>query len=177
MRKGSAASISSSAAVSSSRRAIVMLSMGDQGTGLKFASPSGRDATWQKHNSRAATHAVALPQRGYVRCRQTREGNLSRLAGYFLQAHDLIGLGPLCALNDVEFDLIAFLEALVAFALYGTVMNKDIGAIVPTEEAVSLCIVEPFDGAFVLCQDPYSLFVHFRRSLPRGRRGGEPNRL
>jgi hypothetical protein len=69
----------------------------------------------------------------------------------------LVGLGALCTLNDVEFDLIAFFEALVAFALNRRVVDEDIGPIVTTKEAVSLCIVKPLNRSLVLCHVPNSL--------------------
>jgi hypothetical protein len=85
------------------------------------------------------------------------------VAGYFFEAHNLVGLGALCALDNVKLDLVPFFEALIAFALDGTVMNKDISSVVTSEETVSLCIVEPFDCTFVMCQDPDSLMT-FRQS-------------
>ena len=75
----------------------------------------------------------------------------------FFEARDLIGLGAFGPLDDVEFDLVAFFEALIALTLDGTVMNEDVGPTLPPEEAVALCVVEPLDGAFVLCQWSCSL--------------------
>jgi hypothetical protein len=98
--------------------------------------------------------------RSAIRFSQTREKvSFLLAAGYFFKAYDLIGLRAFCALDNVKLDLIAFLEALVAFALDGTVMNKDIGSVVTPEETVSLCIVEPLDCTFVMCQDPNSLMT------------------
>lgn len=36
-------------------------------------------------------------------------GRWRKLAGDFLDPKDLVGLGPFCALDDVELDLVAFL--------------------------------------------------------------------
>jgi hypothetical protein len=75
----------------------------------------------------------------------------------FFETKDLIGLGPFAALNDVEFNLVALFEALVALALDGTVMNEDVCPALAAEEAVTFSVVEPFNGAFVLCQRSHSL--------------------
>ena len=71
---------------------------------------------------------------------------------HFLEARDLVSLRTLGPLNDVELDLIALFEALVALALDRTVMNEDIRSAFAAEEAVALCVVEPLYGAFILCQ-------------------------
>jgi len=76
---------------------------------------------------------------------------------HFFETTDLIGLGALGPLDDVEFDLVAFFEALIALTLNGTVMNEDVGPTLPPEEAVALCVVEPLDCALVLCQWSCSL--------------------
>jgi len=70
----------------------------------------------------------------------------------FFEARDLIGLGALCPLDDVELDLITLFEALIALALDRAVMNEDVRPAVAAEEAIALCVVEPLYGAFVLCQ-------------------------
>ncbi len=70
----------------------------------------------------------------------------------FFEASDLIGLGAFGSLDDVELDLIAFFEALVALELDGAVVDEDIGAALAAEESVALCVVEPLHGALVLCQ-------------------------
>ena len=75
----------------------------------------------------------------------------------FLEARDLVRLRALRPLNDVELDLIALFEALIALALDRAVMNEDVRPAVAAEEAVTLCVVEPLYGAFVLCQWSHSL--------------------
>ena len=107
---------------------------------------------------------------------EERENAFLLATGYFFEADDLIGLGTLRALDNVELDLIPFFEALIAFALDGTVMNEDIGPIVTSEETVSLRIVEPFDCTFVMCQDPDSL-VTFRQTTAFWWRGGLSKRV
>ena len=75
----------------------------------------------------------------------------------FFEAGDLVGLRALGSLDDVELDLIALFEALVPLALNGAVVNEDVRPAVAAEEAVSLCVVKPFYGAFILCQWSNSL--------------------
>ena len=75
----------------------------------------------------------------------------------FFEPRYLIGLGALAALNDVKFHLIALFEALIALALDGAVVNEDVSPALAAEEAVSFCVVKPFDGAFILCQWSHSL--------------------
>lgn len=74
----------------------------------------------------------------------------------------LIGLWALGALNDVELDLIAFFEALVAFTLYGCVMDEYVGTLVATEETVPFCVVKPLHCSLVLCHVPNSLSCRCR---------------
>ena len=69
----------------------------------------------------------------------------------FLQPGYVIGLWAFGSLNDVEFDFVTFFKTFVAFELDGTVMHEDIGSVIAAEEAVSFCVIEPFNGAFVLC--------------------------
>jgi hypothetical protein len=75
----------------------------------------------------------------------------------FFKARDLIRLGTLRSLDDIELNLIAFFKALIAFALNGAVVNEDVCPAIPAEEAVTLSVVKPFYGAFVLCQWSSSL--------------------
>jgi hypothetical protein len=82
----------------------------------------------------------------------------------FFETRDLIGLGTLCPLDDVELDLIALFEALVALALDGAVVNEDVRPALAAEEAIALCVVEPLYGALVLCQWSDSLTCSCLRS-------------
>ncbi len=75
----------------------------------------------------------------------------------FFETRDLIGLGTFRSLNDVEFNLVTLFEALVALALNGAVVYENVCPALAAEEAVTLCVVEPLDGALVLCQWSYSL--------------------
>jgi hypothetical protein len=70
-----------------------------------------------------------------------------------LHHNDLIGLRALRALHDVEFNLVAFTKGLVAILENGTVVNEEIGPILPTDETIPLCIVEPLDDAFALSHE------------------------
>src|SRR5580704_2724628 len=84
----------------------------------------------------------------------------------------LVCLRSLGSLDDVEFDFIAFFEALVAFALYGCVVNEYVGALIATEETVPFCVVEPLHCSPVLCHVPNSLC-----SLSRGPTGTDTPQL
>src|SRR5579875_1546211 len=70
----------------------------------------------------------------------------------FLQAHHLVGLRALGAFDDVEFNPVAFFQALVSFAQDGAVVDKYVRPAIAAKEAVALCIVKPLHDAFVLCQ-------------------------
>ena len=85
----------------------------------------------------------------------------------FLNSEDLISLRAFGSLNDIELDLVAFLEALIAFALDGAVVHEDVGATLAAEESVSLCVVEPLYGAFILCQWSDSLAFVSELAIPR----------
>ena len=76
---------------------------------------------------------------------------------HFLEARDLVSLRTLGPLNDVELDLIALFQALVALTLNGTVMNEDVCSTLAAKKAVALSIIEPFYGALILCQWKNSL--------------------
>jgi hypothetical protein len=76
------------------------------------------------------------------------EINLRPLDG--LDSSYLVCLGAFAALDDVEFHLVALLQALVALQLDGAVMHEYVRALTPAEKSVSLCIVEPLDLPFVL---------------------------
>jgi hypothetical protein len=82
----------------------------------------------------------------------SRRRLVGRLGHHLFEAGDLIGLRAFGALDDVELDFVSFFETLVAFALDGAVVNEHVGTPVTAEKTVSLCVVEPLYGAFVLCQ-------------------------
>jgi|SRR5271170_6464517 len=89
--------------------------------------------------------------------------NLSR----FFEASNLIGLRAFAPLDDVELHFVAFFEALVAFALDGTVMDEDIGPTVAAQETVAFSVVEPLDRTFVLCHFSDSLSCVLTRMVNR----------
>ena len=64
----------------------------------------------------------------------------------------MIRLRSLAPLNDVELDLISFVQTLVAFDLNGTVMNEDVYSAFAPEEAVAFRAVEPLHRTLVLRQ-------------------------
>jgi hypothetical protein len=60
-----------------------------------------------------------------------------------LKAGDLVSLGALGALNDVEFDFVALFEGLVAVELDGAVVHEDVCPVISAEKTVSFCVVNP----------------------------------
>ncbi len=77
--------------------------------------------------------------------------------GYFSNSSYGIGLRAFLSLNDVEFHLVPFFQALVSVELDRAVMNKHVGPIVPANKAVTLRVIEPLHFAFVLCHEPFDL--------------------
>jgi hypothetical protein len=61
---------------------------------------------------------------------------------------NVCGLRTFLTLSNFELHLIALLKTFVAFRGNRTVVDKDIGAIVPSDEAVALSIVKPFHRTF-----------------------------
>jgi len=59
-----------------------------------------------------------------------------------------LSLGALLPLNNFELDIIAFLKAFVALRLDGAVVDEHIRAVIATDEAEPLCVIEPFDFTF-----------------------------
>ena len=83
--------------------------------------------------------------------RQARLRFIRREAlGYFSNSSYGIGLRTFLSLNDVEFHLVPFFQALVSIELDRAVMNKHVGSIVPADKAITLRVVEPLHFAFVL---------------------------
>lgn len=61
-----------------------------------------------------------------------------------------VSLWTLLSGNDVEFDLIAFLQRLVSIHLDCRVMHKNVRSIFTADKAETFRVVEPLDCAFVL---------------------------
>jgi hypothetical protein len=61
---------------------------------------------------------------------------------------DICGLRSFLALHNLELHRVAFLQALVAFAGDGAVVNEHIGSIVPSNEPISFGIIEPLHSSF-----------------------------
>ena len=60
---------------------------------------------------------------------------------------DVAGLGPFLALDDLKFNLITFLKALVSLGGDGSVVNENIGSTIAADKAEPLSVVEPFNGS------------------------------
>jgi len=69
---------------------------------------------------------------------------------------DVFCLGAFLPLDYFKFNVIAFLQAFVAFRLDGAVVDEHIGAVISTYESETLCVVEPFHFAFNSRHVPYS---------------------
>jgi hypothetical protein len=57
-------------------------------------------------------------------------------------------LRPFLALDDLEFDRVALLQALISIARNGAVVDENVRSTITPEEAVPLRIVEPLHCAF-----------------------------
>jgi len=66
------------------------------------------------------------------------------------QAYHCIRLRPLLALNNIEFDFVAFFQGLIAVQLDRRVMNEDIWPVITSDESVALGVIEPLDLTFEL---------------------------
>src|SRR5258706_10149987 len=65
----------------------------------------------------------------------------------WLDLGDVAGLRALGAVDDFEFDRLAFLERAEAVALNGGVVHEDVAASVALDEPVTFGVVEPLDLA------------------------------
>jgi hypothetical protein len=65
-----------------------------------------------------------------------------------LRLDDVLSLGAFLPLDDFELNVIAFLEAFVAFRLDGTVVDEHIRAVIAADETEALSVVEPFHFTF-----------------------------
>lgn len=64
--------------------------------------------------------------------------------------YDISRLGPLGTVDDLKFYGVAFLQGSVAVARNSRKVDKDIGTVITTDEAVSFGIVEPLYPALHL---------------------------
>src|ERR1700678_3049124 len=137
MRNGSAASISSRDAVSSSSRAMAIFSIEER-------SPGPVDIF----------DRMAPEQLCYARIHNLR----TRLCGYVFvfDSNNLVCLWAFTALDDVELDLVPLFQALIAVDLNGAVVDENVRSVFAPEKPVPLRIVEPFDRAPILrqCRSP-----------------------
>jgi hypothetical protein len=77
----------------------------------------------------------------------------------FPQARHLVGLRPLRALDDVELDLVTFLQTLVSIGLDGAVVHEDVRSAFTSEKAVALRVIEPLHSTPILRQVDSPLLV------------------
>src|SRR5918994_6352196 len=105
-------------------------------------APAGPTAAWRAGVSPDATRRDPPGHDGGPAPRGDRASGELRSGG----AHR-VGLGTLLALDDLEADPLALVEALVAVHLDGRVVNEDVLAAVDGDEAQALLGVEPLHGA------------------------------
>jgi hypothetical protein len=65
-----------------------------------------------------------------------------------LSLQHIRGLRTFLAFDDLKFDTIAFLQALVPLCNQGTVMHEHIGPVVTANKPKPFSVVEPFYGSF-----------------------------
>jgi len=65
-----------------------------------------------------------------------------------LSLYDICRLRTFLAFGDLELNLIAFLQALIALRGYRAVVHKYVWPISATNEPVSFRVIEPLDGSF-----------------------------
>src|SRR5882762_11059670 len=68
-----------------------------------------------------------------------------------LDSANVLSLPAFGALDDVEFNALAFLERTETVCLDGCVMHEYILAVVAAKEAESLCVVEPLNCTLFHC--------------------------
>jgi len=82
----------------------------------------------------------------------------ARLAGFFY----IGGLGAFRSLDNFKFDRVSFLQRAVTVPDDGRVMNKDIGAIIASDEPIAFGVIEPFHDATHLDSPPERMLRMFR---------------
>jgi hypothetical protein len=82
----------------------------------------------------------------------SREGWVQNLfhyeAGRLSDFSYVSGLGAFLALDDLEFNLIAFSQAFVSLGSNGAVVYEHISSIITADKAVSLGVVKPLHSTF-----------------------------
>ena len=76
--------------------------------------------------------------------REARRGKHRARSGNF---DDVGGLGAFLALDNFEVDGIALLKTAIAITDDGGIVDEDVSAVVPPDEAVPFGVVEPFDAS------------------------------
>lgn len=95
-----------------------------------------------------------------------------RLKGPVLRRRQFIDIGrlrPFFAVDDLELDVVTFLEALIAFAGDSGIMNEHIGAVFAADESVPLGVVKPLD---LTLDSGHELFLSYCRHASTTRRNG-----
>lgn len=77
-------------------------------------------------------HSKAQPELG-----------LRVLVAALLNLNNVSGLRAFLPFNNLELDLVAFLEALIALGSDGAVVDEHIRAVLTPDKAETFCVVEP----------------------------------
>ena len=59
---------------------------------------------------------------------------------------DVAGLGPFLALDDLKFNFVTFLQALIPLGGDGRVVNENIGSTIAADKTEPLSVVKSFNG-------------------------------
>jgi hypothetical protein len=76
------------------------------------------------------------------------KGKNQGLLRCFLALGYVFSLGAFLPLDDFKLNVIAFLQALVAFRLDGAVVDEHVRAVIPSDETEALRVIEPFHFTF-----------------------------
>src|SRR5208283_3912506 len=141
MRKESSPLISMRSAVSLKTVAMVLLS-----TYYTRGNCTVRCPETKRMQSRSISVSCRLPQAKTQPLSGWALVTGSKLA--LLHLHHIRSLRPFLTINDLKFDHVAFLQALVALGSQSAVVHEHVRAILPADKAKAFRIVEPFDGSF-----------------------------
>src|SRR2546426_5418141 len=100
------------------------------------------------------------------RPRALPQGRPSGAARAVLDLADPLGLRALGGVSNLELNLLALFERLVAISLDGGVVDENVGAVLPRDESIALCVVEPLHPTLHHDCVPPCARARTRRSAP-----------
>jgi len=124
----------------------------------------------------AVRKTVGSMRIGKTKTRRTEPG-LERINQRFIESGsvrlfrlgDVLSLGAFLSLHDFKLHVITFLQALIALRVDGAIVNKNIRAVIPADEAEALRIVKPLHFTFYSRHVPYSTGPRGSRVLQNSR--------